>query len=326
MKPFKIVLFLLFTLYFQSSVFSQDYTRYYQLIDSAEHYIANEDLVKGDAYYLKGLNTYRGFPSDYDQAILNNYIVYNKLDFDLIKTGFSNGLLFRDLKYSLDKYNAPYSKRELKKIYRKNKLKKKKGSLPVYFALLRDQRSRSKKNGNMAKADSITAVKLKKWMIEKPHLFNRFDTSYYGSEMISVLMFHTGWKNLESVQDTLYNLTKKGLIHRNVLGHIIERSALYGGYVFTLDSVHHKIAGRQGGENVMCNGLSYSNIFQRYGGIYDPEREAFLMPPIHPSFSEEEINKLRNHLFFSDVSLLYGHPRYLKVSAEEYCEFERKRK
>lgn len=325
MKPFKIVLLLLFTMYFQSSVCSQDYTQYYQLIDSAEYYIGNQDLVKGDTYYQKGLNTFRGFPDDYDQAILNNYIVYNKLDLDLIKAGFSNGLLFRDLKYSLDMYNAPYSKRELKKIYRKNKLKKKKGSLPVYFAMIRDQRSRSKKNGDIAKADAITAVKLKKWMIKKPHLFNRFDTRLSGSEMIGVLMIHTGWKNLASVQDTLYNLTKKGLIHRNVLGQIIERSALYGGYIFTLDPVHHKIAWREGGQNVMCYGLSYSNIFQRYGEIYDAEREAFLLPPIHPSFSEEEINKLRNHLFFSDVTLLYGNPRYMKVSAEEYCEFEMKR-
>jgi|SRR5690554_4108110 len=301
--------------------FAQDYTRYYQLIDSAKYFIANEDYAKGDYYYQEGLNSYRGFPNDYNQAILNNYFVYNKIDSDLIKTGFSNGLLFRDLKYSLDKNNAPYSKRKLKKIYRKNKLKKKKGSLPVYFTLIRDQRTRSKKNDDMVKADSITGEKLKKWMIEKAYLFNRFKTSFLGSEMIGVLMLHSGWENLKSLQDSIYNLTKKGLIHRDVFGSIIERSALYGGYIFTIDS-QDKISGRQGGENAMCNGLSYSNIFVGYGGIRNEERQGIILPPIHPSFSEESINKLRNHLFYSDVSLLFENPRYLKVSEEEYCQYK----
>ncbi|RYM32370.1 hypothetical protein ERX46_13895 [Brumimicrobium glaciale] len=317
-----IFIFSLFLIY-QTS-FAQDYTRYYQLIDSAKYFIANEDYVKGDYYYQEGLNSYSGFPNDYDKAILNNYVLHNKLNFYLIKSGFSNGLLYRDLKYSLEQYNVPYSKRKLKKIYRKNKLKKKKSALPVHFAMIRDQRSRSKKNGDISKADSITGVKLKKWMVKKPHLFNRFETNYYSSEMIGILMIHSGWKNLESVQDKIYSLTKKGLIHRDVFGSIIERSALYDGYIFTIDSVNQKIAARQNLESRLCNDTYYSNIFVGYGGLRDSERQATILPPIHHLFSEEEINKLRNHLFFSDVSLLYGNPRYLKVSTEEYCDFMEK--
>src|SRR5690554_3753890 len=97
------------------SSLAQDYTRYYKLIDSAQYFIANEDYAKGDSFYQEGLNSYRGFPNDYNHAILNNYIVYNNLDLDLIKTGFANGLKFRDLKYSLDKYSVPYSKRKIKR-------------------------------------------------------------------------------------------------------------------------------------------------------------------------------------------------------------------
>ncbi|PWH85926.1 hypothetical protein [Brumimicrobium oceani] len=298
---------------------AQDDTCYYKLIDSAQHFIANEDFAKGDSFYHKGLNSYRVVPNDYDKAILNNYIVHNKLDFDLIKTGFYNGL-----KYSLDNYNPPYSKRKIKKIYRKNKLKKKKGSLPVYYTLIRDQRSRSKKNGDIVKADSITGVKLKKWIVEKPHLFDRFQTSFLGSEMIGTLVIHSGWNNLESVQDSIYSLTKKGLIHRDVFGSIIERSALYNGCVFTIDSENQKIEERRDLETMLCNYIYYSNIFVGYGGMRDVERQALILPPIHPSFTEESINKLRNHLFYSDVSMLYGSPRYLKVSAEEYCDFRKK--
>lgn len=322
MKNYILILGLF--LIYQTS-FAQDFTRYYQLIDSAKYFIANEDYAKGDYYYQEGLNSYRGFPDDYGKAILNNYVVHNKLNFYLIKTGFSNGLKSRDLRRSLEQNNVPYSKRKIKKIYRKNKLKKQKGSFPVYYTLIRDQRSRSKKNGDMVEADSITGEKLKKWLVEKPHLFNRFQTSFLGSEMIGILMIHSGWKNLESVQDSIYSLTKKGLIHRDVFGSIIERSALYNGYVFTIDSENQKVAARQGLETMLCNTAYYSNIFVGYGGMRDAERQAIIMPPIHPSFSEESINKLRNHLFYSDVSLLYGNPYYLKVSDKEYCDFKEKR-
>ena len=306
----------------QNNSIAQDYTQYYELIDSADHCVNMSDFNSANEYYLKALSKYKGFGLDYERAIINNYDATQKLDYELIKKGFKDGLLKRDLVYTLERNGIPYSKKGMKKIYRKNKLKKKKGSLPVYSALIRDQRSRSKKNGNMAKADSITTLKLKKWMIKKPHLFNRFETSFFGSEMIGILMIHSGWKNLESVQDTLYNLTRKGWIHRSIFASIIERQSLYGGYIFELDFISNKIIGKLDLEAQPCNQTYNSTIYTGYGGKLNKEKQAYLLPPNSPLQTEKSLNKIRKHFFYGNLEILYSNPLFLKVSREEYCGFE----
>lgn len=323
-KYLQILLLLLISNSFQEYGITQDYKRYYQLIDSATYFKSIDDNLKADDFYTSALIAYRGFSNDHLTAILNNYYISNKLNFEMIKNAFQDGLNYRDLKFQLSKQNIFIPERNLKKLYRKNRIKKKRSLHPIYFALIADQIPRSRKNGDISEVDRRTGIKIKKWMIEKPYLFNRFETGFIGSELIYILMIHAGWENLESVQDTIYNLTQKGLIHRNTLADIIERSALYRGSIFSIDSINPKLINNIDTESSLC-GQHYSNISLNYGKIYDADRKVVLTPPIHPSLNEVEINTLRNYLFLTTIEFYYiSNPKYLKVSPEEYCSFKSK--
>lgn len=308
---------------FSSLLFTQaqDYTKYYELIDSANFYKSVRDDAKVNEYYLRSMCSFRGFSEDYCSAILYNYIVNKKFNDTLIEKGFRDGLTYRDLKSTLTINKVHFYKKNLKRLYRKNKLKKTTSCFKLYRLLLRDQFSRRIKRGNIQKADQLTGKKLIKLQRNKPELFDRFQTGFLGSEILDILLMHSGWKNLREIQDSIHLLTKTGLINRKTFANIIEREAFSEGIIFEMDSSKSRILSIDNKKMLLCD-LFYPNICFNYGRIYDKERKVTLLPPTHPYLTEEKINELRSYLFLSPISLLYSNHGYLKVSQEEYCKFK----
>ena len=315
----RVKLTIFFTYFISSFFFSQDYTRYYELIDSANYFKSVRDDIKVDQYYVQSLSSYRGFPDDYSSAILYNYFVNKKLSDTLIKKAFNDGLTFRDFKSTLNLNNIVFSEKQIKKLYRKNKLKITTSCIKLYRLLIRDQISRNTKRGNMQKTDSITGQKLIKLLRIKPELFDRFKTGFLGSEILDILMIHSGWKNLNIIQDSIYELTRKGFIKRETFANIIERDAFTEGTVFEIDSSNTKIIAYDNKKLLLCD-FYYPNICFNYGRVYDKERKKTILPPTHPYLTEDKLNSLRSHLFLSDINLLYSNPSYPKVTQEEYCK------
>lgn len=303
------------------STTAQDYTLYYLFIDSAEFYTHSNIIPKINTYYQQAFSTNRGFPDDYCNAIVYDFIEKKELNYPLIEDGFKNGLYYRDLKSSLNGNQIPFSKGRLKRLYRKSKLKSEKSSFKIYRMLMKDQFSRRRRNSNLSEVDRVTSVKLIKLLETEPELFNRFKTGAFGSEMIGVLMLHCEWKNLESVQDSIHDLTKRGLINRHVFAAIIERSAMGNGYVFELDSSKTKIVCIENQKMMLCS-TYYPTISWFYGEKYDYIRKAIILPPLNAYLAKEKLNELRRFLFLSDIDLKYSTPGYIVLSKEEYCNYK----
>jgi hypothetical protein len=243
-----------------------------------------------------------------------------ELNYPLIEDGFKNGLYYRDLKSSLNGNQIPFSKGRLKRLYRKSKLKSEKSSFKIYRMLMKDQFSRRRRNSNLSEVDRVTSVKLIKLLETEPELFNRFKTGALCSEMLGILMLHCEWKNLESVQDSIHDLTKRGLINRHVFAAIIERSAMGNGYVFELDSSKTKIVCIENQKRMLCS-TYYPTISWFYGEKRDYIRKAIILPPLNPYLTKEKLNELRRFLFLSDIELKYSTPGYIVLSKEEYCRY-----
>ncbi|AEA42476.1 hypothetical protein [Fluviicola taffensis] len=300
---------------------AQDYTEYYQFIDSAEFYMRSNNISKINECYRKSFSLNRGFPEDYCNAIIYAYFEKKELNYPLIEQGFGNGLVYSDLKSSLNGNKIAFSKKQLKRLYRKKKLKKEKSSFKIVKMLIRDQLSRRLHRNKVHQRDSITSVKLIKLLKTEPELFDRFKTGYVGSELLGILILHSEWKNLESIQDSIHNLTKRGLINRHIFAAIIERSAMGDGYVFGLDSLKTKIVCMEDKKMILCT-TYYPNISWFYGEKKDYKRKAILLPPLHPYLTEEKINELRRFLFLSDINLKYNSAGNILLSKDEYCNFK----
>jgi len=299
---------------------AQDYKDYYRYIDSAEYFIRDNNIKKVNEYYCSAFNLNRGFPNDYTNAIIYSYKEKNALDYKLVEKGFSDGLDYKNLVSSLKLNNVIYSKKELKKSHRKFKLRKEVGSSRIILMLIPDQIHRRLISKKMSKGDSITSVKLIELLKKKPEYFNRFKTGNLGSELIGILMIHSGWNNLESIQNSIHDLTKRGIINRNVLASIIERSAIVNGAVFEFDSLRNKIVCYDNQKMILCTSY-FPNIGWFYGEKTDHIKKVIYLPPLHPNLSLEKINELRRYLFLSDLSLKYNSKGNILTTKEEYCKF-----
>jgi hypothetical protein len=192
--------------------FSQDYAEYYKYIDSAKFYLRSDNVSKINECYQHAFSSNRGFADDYSNAIVYDYFEKKELNYFLAARSFRDGLIYNDLKSSLTANKIVFSKKKLKRIYRKNRLKKKKSSFKLHRILIKDQLARRLFHRSMHKIDSITSVKIIRLLKTEPELFNRFQTGFVGSEVLGVLMLHCEWKRLEPIQDSIHNFTKKGLI------------------------------------------------------------------------------------------------------------------
>ena len=304
---------------------SQDFSKYYQYVDSIEYYssldIINSDIAS-DNLYRKCFEEYRAFPGMYSSALITSYKVHNKLCDSLIVAFFRAGAFYTNLVYELEKNHINFSKKALKKLKRRGRKLKTKSTVsgfPIYRMIIKDQFSRRKSTSQIQRVDSLNAVKLRKLLKAKPDLFNYQKTGPLTSVILEILLFHGEWKNIEPIQKEIHDLIKKGHINRNVLAYLIERNAVSDAYEFRLDSLQNKVVATKNLADSACHGY-YSSIAYEWGGVFDSTKNSRILPPLHPKLKIDEINTLRKYLFLSDLNLLYATKKYASAkTVEEYC-------
>ncbi len=317
---------ILFTCLYLKNSYSQDYSNYYKYIDSIEYFNSlntKESFEKSNELYKKCFSEYVAFPQDYEAAFFLNYKVNGEICDSLVIASFRERMSYINFKFKLEKNKIEYSKRQIKKLKRRGKklrTPKSQSGFIVFRMLLRDQIARrGNSDKKIQKVDSLNAIKIRKLIYKKPDLFNYKKTSLLTATFLQILIFHGEWKNIEPIQKELHDKIKKGQMDRSVLAYLIERNAVGTNQVFRLDTVSNIIYTSIQIEDSIC--LGYSNIGYEWGSVYDETRKLRVLSPFYPNLEIEDINRLRNYLFLSDLDLMFKTKKYiLATSVEEFCE------
>lgn len=304
--------------FFLSNSYAQDYSAYYQHIDSAKYFKRIHNYKLSDSLYALSFRDFRGFPDDYLNAVNVHYKFTHQLNKTYITQGFENGLLLRELYDELRTDSISYSKRELKKLHRKHRVRKSINVYPIARMLLRDAWARMRSK-NVEKADSINALKMAKLLSTKPELFNRHKTGYIWSSMLNIIILHSQWKRTESLFNSWKDMVKKGYLDREPLYTLIDRNSLQYGYLFHIDSASNKIIGEENGNLPICpHYIFHSNLGQFY--YYRRTINKNLLVPLNPTISTMQLNKLRHYLFLPSIELfLKTNPTLTICTEEEFC-------
>lgn len=301
-----------------NNIYAQNYTMYYQKIDSAKYYENLNDYKKADSLYLNCFKKYVGFADDYLSAISNNYKFTHTLNETYLIEGIKSGLLYKELKDELVIDSIRFSKFEIKKLYRKYHLVRSVNVMPIVRMLIKDQWARIREK-NTNKADSLNAIRLTRLLRTNPDLFNRFKTGYIWSSILNIIILHSEWEYIEPVFYQLRDYVQLGYINREPLYTIIDRNSLFGGYLYCVDTTRNIIVIKKKGNIPVCpQYIYYSNLGQFYFYIKNIKK-AYLVP-VYPSITKEELNALRQYLFLSTIdTFLKTNPYLIVPSVDDFC-------
>jgi hypothetical protein len=320
MKFSKISL-VVFVLLITNKIIGQlDYSFYYSYIDSANYFHAKNKIDSTNLYYQKAFTLYKGFDTDYESAIYPYFLEHQVLDTSLIAKAFLVGSNKRDILFLLERRNIPHSKKQIRTIYQKNKLKPKINPRILKRMLLSDQIARRFRPKKMQKVDIKNAKKLIQLMQQQPAIFDHNNLSLKNYGRLEVLLIHAGWKNLDTEFNDIQSLTKEGKLNRLIGASIIERAAIYHGFLFKIDSTGHiKVLENQ--SKVLCD-FFYPNIYFNYGLKFDKKNKQLLFPPYNSNLTEQEVDSMRQFLFLSPLNMLYEQQQFRFVSSDEFCNFK----
>ncbi|AEA42828.1 hypothetical protein [Fluviicola taffensis] len=320
MKYFKIIV-IFFSFLISTKAFSQlNYSFYYTCIDSAEFYRSQGKIDSTNLYYQKAFSASVGFDTDYSSAIYPYYLEHKILDTLLIAQTFSIGERKKEIFALCKRRNIPFSKKQLRKIYRDHKLKPILKPKIFKWMLFRDQIARRYFPKKVDYVDSKNAKILIRFMHDRSDYFDRNNLSIKNYGQLEILLIHAGWNNLSSEFNTIQTMIKEGKLNRMVGAAIVERAAISKGYLFKIDSEGH-ILGLDNQKQQLCN-FYYPNIYFNYGLKYDRKNKQVLLPPFHPNLSEKEVDSLRQFLFLSPLNMLQKQQQYRFLTSEEFCNFK----
>lgn len=327
MRPYRlskyIVAILLVFLGFTDK--AQDYTRYYELIDSAGYFRKVNNLNQSLTYYKTALKDFDGFPEDYLRASIVSFEQTSELDYLLLARGFRNDLNYRNVLQTLKKQNVAFDKLRLRRLYKANKFKRQTRITPLRKLFLRDQKARlTHKNINIT--DSLNFAELLKLLIDKPQLFNR---KYIGDEWqqkIEVMLLHQHWSVIGPFFEDFRSLVMKGYIERDFLNAIIDRESVFGGYLFKLNDVTRKLEGIPSQNTLICQTV-YTSLLGSFSMYYKKQTEKEgrqILIPLNPSYSISEINALRKQLFLCSFDCFNKMTSKQRPEISEFCALMRK--
>jgi hypothetical protein len=327
----KIILFLIFATCCFPNTKAQDYTAYYEYIDSIDYFSSldtQEGNSKADKLYVKCFQRYRAFGPDYFQALVTSYKVSGVVCDTWVYAAIRDGVPKFKVISILERNDIQFSKKTIRRISRKAKKQRSKKTIrnfPIYRMLLKDQMARRKNFDRDNEVDSLNASVLRNWVTDKPDMFNYHKTGPLAAIFLQILLFHGEWANIAPIQTELRCFVQKGYLDRSVLPYLIERNAVSDGFVFQLDTLNHEIKAIKKSIDTTCLGnCYYSSIGYEWGQIWDSTRHIRVLPPMHPNLTHAEIDAMRKHLFLSDLNLLYATKKYKSAeSVEEYCELFR---
>lgn len=300
---------------------AQDYSAYYFLIEKAKVAIISNDLQLADSLYTMAFKDVLGFSTDYSNAFVNRNRVSNKIDEDFYIKAISTGTTWMDLKYDLKNMGVA-NFRPYKKTFRKYKPRKKVNGSPIFRLLLKDQLSRSKNFSFLVRKnmDSINAEKLERLFVKKPDLFDRKKTGYFTAEMLNVLLFHQDkWKDAEKLFYLVRENVVQGKIDPSTIQNMIERSSLFAGTIFKIDTIKSKLKISKSTYKLICGKSHFSAIYGNYSRSYDRGANKILLPPKSPEVTNTEINALRKFLFLLNIEEAFPIEKFTFLSEEEYC-------
>lgn len=304
--------------------YSQDYSLYYNYMDSIQYYKVHQNNTKVFELYKTCFNQFKGFHDDYDKAICYTYTTKNKIDDSLFIQAFQAGSSFFML--YMDSHNfVPFSIVKTYRLYRKHKTKKSNSMFPILRMIYKDHKYR-KKDINWRKKnniDSINAQKLIYWAKNEPERFNRFKSGIAAQNILGVIIFHDGWRYLHPIQKELMEFTRKGWLNRDVMAYLIERTGMDQQY-FKIQK--DSLVANQDTSHFYCEGkkLIYSNINCFFTGV-DKQENIRYFAPINPIISSLEMEELRRFLMLPSTDFLYKmNPTYKRISIEEFCNYYKK--
>lgn len=312
----KKILFL-FILSGCTQLYAQDYTRYYQRIDSSALYF--NQPKQADSMYALAFAEQIGFPQDYENAIGAHHEFTGELSLEYVIGGFTGGLRKKQLTAFLKSQSIPYKKRTIRRLYREHRVKRSVGTLPVWKLLRKDQKAR-RDYRHVREADSLNAIELIRLIREKPELFDRHKTGWLRSEMVKILIIHQEYRNIAVAFPELRELVREGKLHREALSLLIDRNAISGGEKFGIGPMG-ELSYIPGGNARICpeqDSYCYSAT-----GEFCPyfQHSGYLLLPVDPRTSAAEIDALRAYLFLSPLELFHAsHPYFPVYTAGEFCE------
>jgi len=230
----QILIFIFFTIV--NVAFSQkNYRYYYTLVDSAEYYNFSECNNRyADSLYKIAFTYFDPFPEDVISALLNEYKINSKINYEYIQLAIKEGEKYTDIKDLLKRKQIKYDKKLLKKAsivgkQNKNSENDRKFKRKIRHLLVREQFARIFLSNNIIKADSINALKLKLWLVKDSLAFNRHTLGIIYMELLQVMLFHQGWSYWNNSDfELLLVFVEKGYLNRRVTSEILDRKSING--------------------------------------------------------------------------------------------------
>lgn len=317
MKIPRILVFILLILNFKEGK-SQNYHRYYTLVDSA-FFFQNQALrLKADSLYQQAFGSFGGFPNDYLHAAKNIYDVDSLRALDYLRSAFNYGDSEKSIKLFLARNNFKFSKNQIRQIRnKKKKVTRRRSCYKLKRLIFLDQYVRYFNKKRIGKRDSLNFVVLKKMTISKDSfLFDRFYTGAYTQAFLEVLLIHQRWRNTCEIFNFLYKKVEQGELARDVLYTVIERESMWYGSSFYLSE-----------KNEICKIVNANYRFKNKSSLfcsslgqiqyYIKSRNTVI--PIYPDANMEEVDELRAYLFLPRYKVYkLSHPNFYFPTIEQF--------
>ncbi len=313
----QILIFIFFTIV--NVAFSQkNYRYYYTLVDSAEYYNFSECNNRyADSLYKIAFTYFDPFPEDVISALLNEYKINSKINYEYIQLAIKEGEKYTDIKDLLKRKQIKYDKKLLKKAsivgkQNKNSENDRKFKRKIRHLLVREQFARIFLSNNIIKADSINALKLKLWLVKDSLAFNRHTLGIIYMELLQVMLFHQGWSYWNNSDfELLLVFVEKGYLNRRVTSEILDRKSI-NGVLFRV--INGKILAKQVSKEVY--NLS---PFVSTGNRHFMINGKIVAMPVCSEMSEKELDELRLYLLYSSYSLFKkAHSNIFFPTQEEF--------
>jgi hypothetical protein len=313
----QILIFIFFTIV--NVAFSQkNYRYYYTLVDSAEYYNFSECNNRyADSLYKIAFTYFDPFPEDVISALLNEYKINSKINYEYIQLAIKEGEKYTDIKDLLKRKQIKYDKKLLKKAsivgkQNKNSENDRKFKRKIRHLLVREQFARIFLSNNIIKADSINALKLKLWLVKDSLAFNRHTLGIIYMELLQVMLFHQGWSYWNNSDfELLLVFVEKGYLNRRVTSEILDRKSI-NGVLFRV--INGKILAKQVSKEVY-NLSPFVSTGNRHFMINGKN----VAMPVCSEMSEKELDELRLYLLYSSYSLFKkAHSNIFFPTQEEF--------
>lgn len=311
-------IFVVFTI-LSSSLYSQDYLRYYQLTDSAYYYSVTKMNIKADSLYEYAFNQYIGFPRNYINAACNIWLIDSTKSLEYISQAFKYGAYLDNIKYAFEKKGLTITDSILKRLSKESKeeIKCKKCARIINRMGRKDRWARFLFNWRIKKVDNQNREKIILFATKDTMMLNRFYTGIHVNMFMSPLLNHQNWETVGDIFPILRKYVRKGWMHRELLNFFLDEKAFFG-QEFKYDSLKDQVfLGSKTKEDLLIKKYFHYSATGQYS-LYHPKFRKQVTIPTDPEKSMEEIDALRRALFLSPLSLYKkSYPNKLYPSIDE---------